>query len=351
MTEPHPTRRAAMELRNLGRSGLRVSALSLGAMTFGASETFMKGVTSSDDEARRVFDAAIDAGVNLVDTANVYSEGRSEELTGTWIRGKRDRVLLATKCRFPIGFGTRSVGPFDEGLSRQHILRACEDSLARMKTDVIDLYQVHMQDTSVPIEETLRALDDLVRQGKVRYIGCSNYTGYRLVESLWAAESRNLDRYASVQLQWSLAVRDAEREIIPACRAFGLGTLIWSPLARGFLSGKYQRGQQPPPGTRLEQWKDSYKAFDTDRSWTLLAAVGRIAKRRETTHSAVSLAWLLQRPEVSTIIMGARTVQQLEDNLKALSVKLLPEDVKELDEVSKPEWGYPYSFIGMRGSW
>jgi aryl-alcohol dehydrogenase-like predicted oxidoreductase len=326
--------------------------MSLGAMTFGESSTFMKGVTSPDDEARRVFDRAIDAGVNLVDTANVYSEGKSEILTGEWIKGKRDRVLLATKCRFPIGFGLdRKPGPHDLGLSRKHVLEACEASLKRLGTDVIDLYQVHMQDGSVPIDETLRALDDLVTQGKVRYVGCSNYTGYRLVESLWSADRRATHRYESVQLQWSLAVRDAEREMVPAARAFGLGVLVWSPLARGFLSGKYQRGQAAPAGTRLETWKDSYKAYDNDRMWTLMDAIRAVAARHETTAAAVSLAWLLARPEVSTIIVGARTVQQLDDNLKALEVKLSTDDVKALDEASRPDWGYPYSFIGMREPW
>jgi aryl-alcohol dehydrogenase-like predicted oxidoreductase len=340
-----------MEIRRLGQSGLRVSALSLGAMTFGESTTFMKGVTSPDEEARRVFDAALDAGINLIDTANVYSEGRSEELTGEWIRGKRDRVVVATKCRFPMGFGTKPVGPHDMGLSRKHIIAACDASLTRLDTDYIDLYQVHMQDTSVPIDETLRALDDLVTSGKVRYIGCSNYTGYRVVESLWSADRKNTRRYESVQLQWSLVVRDAEREIVPACRAFGLGVLVWSPLARGFLSGKYQKGMAPPAGARLEAWKDSYKAIDTERNWKLLDAVGAVAKRRDTTCAAVSLAFLLARPEVSSVIVGARSVDQLKDNLKALSVKLEPEDIKELDDASKPDWGYPYSFIGMREPW
>jgi aryl-alcohol dehydrogenase-like predicted oxidoreductase len=340
-----------MELRQLGKSGLRVSALSLGAMTFGESTTFMKGVTSPDDEARRVFDAAVDAGMNLVDTANVYSEGRSEELTGEWIRGKRDRVLLATKCRFPIGFGTRPVTANDMGLSRKHILDACEASLKRLGTDVIDLYQVHMQDGSVGIDETLRALDDLVTQGKVRYIGCSNYTGYRLTESLWSADRKNTHRFEAVQLQWSLVVRDAEREIVPACRTFGLGTLVWSPLARGFLSGKYQRGMSPPAGSRLDSWKDSYKSIDSERNWKILDAVTAVARRREATPAAVSLAWLLARPEVSSVIVGARNVAQLNDNLAALTVKLAPEDVRELDEASKLEWGYPYNFIGMREPW
>ncbi len=340
-----------MELRSLGRCGLRVSVLSLGAMTFGESETFMKGVTSPEEEARRVFDRAIDAGVNLLDTANVYSEGKSEELTGRWLKGKRDRVLLATKCRFPIGFGTRPIGPHDMGLSRKHILEACEASLKRLDTDVIDLYQVHAQDTNVPIDETLRALDDLVTQGKVRYIACSNYTGYRLVESLWSADRRSTHRYEAVQLQWSLAVRDAEREVVPACRAHQLGVLVWSPLARGFLSGKYKRGQAPPSGSRLESWEDSFRAFDNDKMWNLVDAIGGIARRHETSHAAVSLAWLRQQPEVSTIIMGARTMTQLEDNLRSLSVKLTPDDLKALDEASKPAWGYPYDFIQRFGAW
>jgi aryl-alcohol dehydrogenase-like predicted oxidoreductase len=340
-----------MELRQLGKSGLRVSALSLGAMTFGESTTFMKGVTSPDDEARRVFDAAVDAGMNLVDTANVYSEGRSEELTGQWIKGKRDRVLLATKCRFPIGFGTRSIGPHDQGLSRKHILEACEASLQRLGTDVIDLYQVHMQDGAVPIDETLRALDDLVTQGKVRYIGCSNYTGYRLTESLWSADRKNTHRFEAVQLQWSLVVRDAERELVPACRNFGLGTLVWSPLARGFLSGKYRRGMSPPPGSRLESWRDSYKSVDNDRNWKILDAVTAVAARRETTPAAVSIAWLLARPEVSSVIIGARNESQLEDNVAALDVKLTADDVRDLDAASKPAWGYPYDFIGLREPW
>jgi aryl-alcohol dehydrogenase-like predicted oxidoreductase len=252
-----------MELRRLGPTGLKVSVLSMGAMTFGESGTFMKGVTSTDDEARRVFDKAIDVGMNLVDTANIYGDGASEVLTGQWVKGKRDRVLVATKCRFPFGMGTdKKPGPFELGLSRKHILEACEASLKRLDTDVIDLYQVHMQDRSVPIDETLRALDDLVRQGKVRYVGCSNYAGYRLAESLWSAETNRTVRFCSVQLQWSLITRGGEREVLPACSAFGLGTMIWSPLARGFLSGKYKKDAPPPPGSRLEAWKDSLRSLD-----------------------------------------------------------------------------------------
>ena len=341
-----------MEHRRLGRSGLQVSALSLGAMTFGESQGFMKGVASTEEEARAVFERALDAGIDTIDTANVYSEGRSEELLGRWLKGRRDRVVLATKCRFPVRNppGAKPL-PHDSGLSRKAILKACEESLARLRTDHIDLYQVHMQDGAVPIEETLRALDDLVRAGKVRYAGCSNYTGYRLVESLWAADRRNLAPFASIQIQWSLAARDAERELVPAARAFGLGVLVWSPLARGFLTGKYERGRKPAKGSRLAVWQDAYRTLDDDRGWALLEKVRATARRRETTPAAVSIAWLLQRSEVSSVILGARTVRQLEDNLKALSVRLTDGDVKDLDEVSKPAWGYPYDFIGARERW
>jgi len=340
-----------MEHRTLGSCGLRVSRLALGAMTFGESAGFMKGVTSSDDEARRVLDRALDLGIDTVDTANVYSEGRSEELLGRWLQGKRHRVVLATKCRFPTGGDPRTAGPHEHGLSRKAVIQACEDSLRRLATDHVDLFQVHMQDRSVPVEETLSALTDLVRQGKVRYLGCSNYTGYRLVEALWASDRRGLERYVSLQLQWSLAVREGERELVPACRAFGLGTLVWSPLARGFLSGKYQRGQPAPEGSRLAAWRDSFKQFDNDRCWAVVDALRAVARRRETTPAAVALAWLLSRPEVSTVLVGARDVRQLEENLRALEVKLDADDLSALDAASTPDWGYPYSFIGAREPW
>jgi aryl-alcohol dehydrogenase-like predicted oxidoreductase len=341
-----------MEHRILGTSGLKVSALCLGAMTFGDSKTFMKGVTSSDEEAKRVFDRAIDLGVNLIDTANVYSEGQSEELTGKWIKEKRHKVLLATKCRFPMGFGmTEKPGPHDSGLSRQHILSACEASLKRLGTDHIDLYQVHMQDTTVRVEETMRALDDLISQGKVRYIGCSNYTGYRLTESLWVSEKTRTHRYESVQLQWSLLERGAEREVIPACRAFGVGVLVWSPLASGFLSGKYKRNSPLPEGSRLTEWKDTMKRIGQERSYDVIDKLLAIAKRREATPAQVALAWLLAKKEVTSIIVGARTVEQLDDNMHAADMKLDPSDVTELDQISAPDWAYPYAMIGRSQQW
>jgi len=340
-----------MELRSLGTSGLKVSVLSLGAMTFGESGTFMKGVTSTNDEARRVFDRAIERGVNLIDTANVYSEGKSEELVGEWVKGKK-KVLVATKCRFPIGFGqTEKPGPHDSGLSRKHIMEACEASLRRLKLDTIDLYQVHMQDNTVRIDETLRALDDLVTQGKVRYLGCSNYTGYRLVESLWAAERNRTQRYEAVQLQWSLLERGAEREVVPACRQFGLGTLVWSPLASGFLSGKYRRGAPMPKGTRLTEWKDTMKRIGVERSYDVIEKLDAIGKKRDASPAQIALAWLIAKKEVSTVILGARTTQQLDDNLRATEMTLTADDMKELDEISAPDWAYPYSMIGRSQQW
>lgn len=340
-----------MEHRSLGRSGLKVSVLTLGAMTFGESSTFMKGVTSSDDEARRTLDAALDAGIDTIDTANVYSEGRSEELLGEWLGGRRQKVALLTKCRFPIGFGTRTLGPHDMGLSRKHIIEACEASLRRLKTDYIDLYQTHMQDGSVPIEETLRALDHLVQAGKVRYVGCSNYTGYRLTESLWTADRRGTVRYESMQIQWSLLCRHAERELVPAARAFGLGILVWSPLARGFLSGKYQRNQPPPAGSRLESWNDSYKQYDNDVAWAVMDAVRAVASEANATPAAVALAYLLAQPECSSIIIGARDPSQLADNLAATQLKLGKEQLARLEKVSQIAWGYPYDFISRMERW
>jgi aryl-alcohol dehydrogenase-like predicted oxidoreductase len=340
-----------IERRSLGKSGLSVTRLALGAMTFGESKGFMRGVTSEDSEARQVFDRALDAGIDTIDTANVYSEGRSEQLLGEWLKGTRDKVVLATKCRFATEGLTAQVGPHEQGLSRKAILAACDGSLRRLKTDYIDLYQVHMQDRTVPIEETLSALDDLVRQGKVRYTGCSNYAGYRLVESLWAADKKGLEPFSSIQLQWSLAFRECERELIPAARTFGLGVLVWSPLARGFLTGKYVRGEPPPKGARLEAWTDTYKAIDTLKNWATLAKVRELAEAHQTTAAAVSLAWLLAKPEVTSILVGARSVAQIDENLAALQVRLTPQEVAALDAISVPDWGYPYEFIGRREAW
>jgi aryl-alcohol dehydrogenase-like predicted oxidoreductase len=334
-----------MEHRQLGKSGLRVSTLGLGAMTFGAAEGgAMKALTSSDEDAQHLIDRALDVGIDFIDTADSYSEGRSEELLGRSLGERRRNVILATKCRLPVRVDAR---PMEYGLSRRHVIRSCEESLRRLRTDWIDLYQVHMQDPLTPIEETLRALDDLIRDGKIRYIGCSNYSGYRLVESLWAADRRNLSAFQSLQLQWSLIDRGAERELVPACRYFGLGIVVWSPLARGLLSGKYAKDQPTPEGSRFDVWRNSWKKmyekkFNNDRTWEIVDAVRVISHELDTTPARVALAWLLRKPEVSCIIIGARTLKQLDDNVAALSVQLLQHHVEMLDKISGSSWGYPY---------
>jgi aryl-alcohol dehydrogenase-like predicted oxidoreductase len=249
-------------------------------------------------------------------------------------------VVLATKFRFRMG-----EGPNSSGGSRYHIVRAAEDSLRRLKTDRIDLYQIHMQDIDTPEDETLRALDDLVRAGKVLYLGASNYAAYRLTDSQWIAKTEHLHRFVALQMQYSLLVRDLEREHVPVCRQFGLGILPWSPLASGFLSGKYAKDQPPPAGVRLEKWKDRFADFGNERGWRTLDAVKAVAREKGTTAAAVSLAWLLAKPTVSSVIFGARSIEQLADDLKAVEVKLSAEDVKRLDEASAFELGYPYKFI------
>ncbi len=339
-----------MQVRPLGRSGLKVSVLALGTMTFGESETYMKGVTAEDTEARRIFDLALDAGITLIDTANSYSQGRTECLLGKWLRGgKRQRIVLATKCGLPVPM-TSQPGPYrDRGLSRAHIIESCEASLKRLTTDCIDLFQLHIQDAAVPIDETMRACDDLVRAGKVRYLGCSNFTGNRIVEALWSADRNHLHPFVSVQCQWSLAVRGAEREIIPVARRHGLGIMAWSPLARGILSGKYKRGARAPEGSRLATWSSSFDRLDHDRNWAIVDMLNVIAERHATEPSAVAIAWLLAQDATSVVNIGARTVSQLESNLKCTGIKLTETELSELNEVSKPELDYPYDFIAERG--
>jgi aryl-alcohol dehydrogenase-like predicted oxidoreductase len=224
-------------------------------------------------------------------------------------------------------------------------MRTVEDSLRRLKTDRIDLYQIHMQDIDTPEEETLRALDDLVKAGKVLYLGASNYAAYRLTDSQWISKSEHLHRFVSLQMQYSLMVRDLEREHIPVCKQFGLGLLPWSPLAAGFLSGKYAKNQPPPAGGRLEKWRDRFAGYDNERGWRTIAAVNAIAQDKRTTSTAVALAWLLAKPTVTSVIFGARSIEQLDDNLKAAEVQLSSEEVRQLDEASAYELGYPYQFM------
>jgi aryl-alcohol dehydrogenase-like predicted oxidoreductase len=334
-----------MEYRNLGSSGLKVPVLCLGAMTFGEADekSFMHGIGADEKTSFAIMSRALERGVSFIDTADVYGQdGLSERVVGKWMveNKTRDRVVLATKFRFRMG-----EGPNSTGASRYRIVRAVEASLRRLQTDRIDLYQIHMQDIDTPEEETLRALDDLVHAGKVLYLGASNYAAYRLTDSQWISKTEHLHRFVALQMQYSLLVRDLEREHIPVCRQFGLGVLPWSPLAGGFLSGKYQRDQRPPPGARLDKWKDRFADMDNDRGWRTVGAVAAMAREKETTPSAIALAWLLAKPAVTSVIFGARSVEQLDDNLKAADVKLTAEDVGKLDEASAYDLGYPYKFI------
>ncbi len=334
-----------MEYRSLGSSGLKVPVLCLGAMTFGDADekSFMHKVGCDEKTSFAIMSRALERGVAFIDTADVYGQdGLSERTVGAWMAEtkSRDRVVLATKFRFRMGGGPNSTGA-----SRYRIVRTVEDSLRRLKTDRIDLYQIHMQDIDTPEEETLRALDDLVRAGKVLYLGASNYAAYRLTDSQWISKSEHLHRFVSLQMQYSLMVRDLEREHVPACRQFGLGVLPWAPLAAGFLSGKYAKDQPPPLGVRLEKWKDRFADFDNDRGWRVLAAVNAIAKEKQTTASAVALAWLLAKPTVTSVIFGARSIEQLDDNLKAAETKLSADEMQKLDDASAVQFGYPYNFI------
>jgi aryl-alcohol dehydrogenase-like predicted oxidoreductase len=339
-----------MEYRNLGASGVKVSTLCFGAMTFGEADekSFMHQVGADEPTSHEMLDRALDAGINFVDTADVYGQdGLSERVIGRWFtrQKKRDKVVLATKFRFTMGDG-----PNKSGASRYRIVKCCEDSLRRLETDRIDLYQIHMQDITTPEDETLRALDDLIRAGKVLYVGCSNYAAYRLVDSLWLAKTHHLSRFVTLQAQWSLVQRDLEREHVPLCRTHGLGILPWSPLAGGFLSGKYRRDQPQPAGARLEKWKERYARFDTDRNWKILDACHAIASEVGATVSQVALAWLLAKPQVSSVIFGARTIAQLDDNLGAADLKLPAAAVERLDQASAFDLGYPYAFIAQTQS-
>ena len=336
----------AMENRTLGNSGLKVPVLCLGAMTFGEADatSMMHNVGADEKTSHAIMSRALEQGVNFIDTADIYGQdGLSERVVGSWMSENktRDRVVLATKFRFRMSEGANGTGA-----SRYRIVRTVEESLKRLKTDRIDLYQIHMQDIDTPEEETLRALDDLVHAGKVLYLGASNYAAYRLTDSQWISKTEHLHRFVSLQMQYSLMVRDLEREHVPLCKQFGIGILPWSPLAGGFLSGKYAKNAPPPKGVRLEKWKEGFAGYDNDRGWSTLEAVKAIAKEKETTASAVSLAWLLAKPTVTSVIFGARSIAQLDDNLKATEVKLTAEDVKRLDDASAFEIGYPYKMIG-----
>ena len=325
-----------MEYRRLGDTGLMVSELCLGCMTFGRE--------TSEEDSKGLVGRFLEADGNFIDTADVYAKGVSEEITGRAIQGVRDDVVLATKVRFPMGDG-----PNDVGLSRKHVVQGCEDSLRRLGTDYIDLYQIHCWDVATPLEETLSALTDLVRAGKVRYIGVSNFTAWQIIKSVCVSEANGFERFVCLQPQYSLVERNVEYEILPACEEEGLGVIPWSPLGGGFLSGKYRRDEEPPQGSRISEAVESMEEYwnrrATERNWRALDVVGRISEETGKSYAQISLNWLLRQPAVTAPIIGARTIEQLEDNLGASGWELDEQQVDELSEAGALEDVYPYRFI------
>ena len=320
-----------MDYVTMGKSGLKVSRACLGAMNFGTRDA-----PCGEDEARRIIDAFLDRGNNFIDTANVYTGGQSEEVVGRAVKGRRDSVVVATKARGPQGSG-----PNDVGLSRLHLTRALEASLRRLGTDYVDLYQCHFWDPDTPIEETMATLDGFVRAGKVRYIGCSNFTGAQIVESQWVAEKQGGTPFVSLQPRYSLIARDIESEVLPTCQRYGLGTLVYSPLGGGLLTGKYGRGSDPSPDSRYGRVASDPRRREmatralTDRNFDIADAVGKIAAELGTTATAVALAWVLSRRGVTSVIIGPRTLAQYEENEAGFALELDRETIHRLNDVSR----------------
>lgn len=324
-----------MKYRNLGRTGLKVSEFCLGTMQF--------GWTTGEASAFAVMDAFVDAGGNFIDTADVYSRwadgnpgGVSEQIIGRWMaeRGNRHEIVLATKVR-----GETWAGPHGEGLSRKHIMKAVEDSLRRLQTDYIDLYQAHAFDATVPIDETMRAFDDLIRQGKVLHVGASNYPAWRLAQALKVSEVNGWARYVSLQPHYNLVHRgEFERELKPLCEAERIGVIPYSPLAGGFLTGKYRRDEPLPKSARAGGVQERY--FNSDMAWNALAAAREIARARNTSVLQIALAWQLSQPVITAPIIGANSVEQLRESLGAVGLRLSAEEMRRLDEAS----GGPYNW-------
>lgn len=327
-----------MELKKLGRTGIRVTEACMGAMTFGRE--------SPEDDSRAMLDRYLDAGGNFVDTADVYGGGASEEILGRVFAerpGTRDHIVLATKFRMPAGDS-----PNDMGGSRRHIRASIERSLRRLQTDWIDLYQMHAWDRFTPLEETISTLDDLVREGKVRYVGASNYAGWQLATALGVAERNGWEAFVSLQPQYSLVSREIERELLPLCAHADLAVLPWSPLGGGLLTGKYRLDAEPPPGSRAGDDTPSsvlMRRRIVARNLEIAEAAAKVAAEIGKSTAQVALNWVLGRPGVTSTILGARTLTQLDDNLGALGWRLEPEHAQVLDDVSAIELGYPYEFI------
>jgi aryl-alcohol dehydrogenase-like predicted oxidoreductase len=327
-----------MEYRQLGHSGLKVSALSFGAGTFGGSNEFFRAWGQSDvSEASRLMDVCLDAGVNLFDVADVYSDGLAEEILGQAIKGKRNQLLLSTKCTFRLG-----KGPNDVGSSRVHILESVEGSLRRLGTDHIDIYHMHGFDATTPIEETLDTLNTLVRAGKIRYIACSNFSGWHLMKSLAISEKYGWARYVAQQSYYSLVGREFEWELMPLGLDQKVATLVWSPLGWGRLTGKIRRGHPLPEVSRLHKTSDRGPQVAEEYLYTVVDALDEVAKETGRSVPQIALNWLLQRPTVASIIMGARNEEQLKQNLAAAGWNLTTEQVARLDAASEVPPVYPY---------
>src|SRR5690606_25189794 len=330
--------RSNMEFRLLGGSGLKVPVLSFGTATFGGGTEFFRAWGSSDvAEATRLVDICLEAGVNLFDTADVYSRGLSEEILGEVLAGRRDKVLISTKATFRM-----SDDPNDVGSSRHHLIKSCENSLRRLKTDYIDIYTLHGFDAQTPVEEALRTLDDLVRSGKVRYIACSNFSGWHLMKSLAISDRYGWTRYVAHQAHYSLVSREYEWELMPLALDQKIGTLVWSPLAGGRLGGRFRRNQPIPPDSRQAQGGGEGPALPEEWFYNLIDVMDEIAAETGKTVPQIVINWLLQRPTVSSVIIGARNEQQLRQNLGAVGWNLTPEQVKKLDIASQRETIYPY---------
>ncbi|MBN13997.1 MAG: aldo/keto reductase [Pelagibacterium sp.] len=327
-----------MDYRPLGKSGLKVPVLSFGAGTFGgAGPLFGNWGTSDAIEAGRLVDICLEAGVNLFDTADVYSDGASEEVLGQAIKGKRDAVLISTKTGLPMGDG-----PNDGGSSRFRLVRAVEDALRRLETDHIDILQLHAFDIATPVEEVLSTLDMLVRAGKVRYVGVSNFSGWQVMKSLAMADRRGWPRYVANQVYYSLVGRDYEWELMPLGQDQGLGALVWSPLGWGRLTGKIRRGAPLPEGSRLHETASFGPPVDEEHLYGVVEALDAVAEESGKTVAQVALNWLLQRPTVSSVIVGARNEEQLRQNLGAVGWNLTAEQVARLDDASAVTAPYPY---------
>ncbi len=327
-----------MEYRLLGRSGLKISTFGLGTATFGGRGRAAVWGNLDTAGARQMIDLSLDAGVNWIDTANFYSNGWSEEICGDALQGgRRDRLLVFTKARFSMG-----PGPNDRGLSRHHLIQACEASLRRLKTDHIDLYQLHGWDGLTPLEETMEALDRLVQTGKVRYVGCSNFSAWHVMKALGVSERDRRVRLVAQQVHYTLQAREAENELVPVAIDQGVGMIVWSPLAGGWLSGKYRRNQPMPEGTRFSQRFPEPPIYDEAKLFDIIDILVAVAEAQGVSPAQAALAWLIDRPGVAAVVLGARTEAQLRDNLGAIDCKLTADHRDTLDRVSTPNLPYPY---------